>query len=52
LARTIIYSLNEEPPKDVISDRLDVSREVLDKHYNKQSKNEQMKTRREYLDGL
>lgn len=48
----ITYSLNEETPKDVISDRMDVSREVLDKHYNKQSKDEQMETRRKYLDGL
>lgn len=48
----ITYSLNEETPKDVISDRMDVSREVLDKHYNKQSKDEQMDTRRKYIEGL
>jgi site-specific recombinase XerD len=48
----ITYSLNEETPKDVISDRMDVSREILDKHYNKQSMDEQMDTRRKYLDGL
>lgn len=48
----ITYSLNEETPKDVVRDRMDVSREVLDKHYNKQSKDEQMETRRKYLDGL
>ena len=48
----ITYSLNDETLKDVISDRMDVSREVLDKHYNKQSKDEQMETRRKYLNGL
>jgi site-specific recombinase XerD len=48
----ITYSLNEETPKDVISDRMDVSKEILDKHYNKQSKDEQMETRRRHLEGL
>ncbi|MFC7204705.1 tyrosine-type recombinase/integrase [Haloferax namakaokahaiae] len=48
----ITYMLNKETPKDVVSDRMDVSREVLDKHYNKQSKDEQMGTRRKYLEGL
>ena len=48
----ITYLLNKETPKDVISDRMDVSREILDKHYNKQSMNEQMDTRRKYLNGL
>lgn len=48
----ITYSLNEETPKDVISDRMDVSKEILDKHYNKQSKDEQMQTRKKHLEGL
>lgn len=48
----ITYMLNKETPKDVVSDRMGVSREILDKHYNKQSKDEQMDTRRKYLEGL
>lgn len=48
----ITYSLNRDTPKDVISDRMDVSREILDKHYNKQSKDEQMETRRKYVENL
>ncbi|SET84435.1 hypothetical protein SAMN04488694_11427 [Natrinema hispanicum] len=47
-----LSNYNKDTPKDVISDRMDVSREVLDKHYNKQSKDEQMKTRRRLLEDL
>jgi len=31
---------------------MDVSKEILDKHYNKRSKDEQMDTRRKHLEGL
>lgn len=48
----VTYTLNKEAPKDVASDRMNLNREVLDKHYNKQSKEEQMETQRKYLNGL
>ena len=48
----ITYMLNEDTPQKVISDRMDVSSEVLDKHYNKQSKDEQMNIRQKYINDL
>jgi len=47
--RAITHSLNEQLPKDILTDRMDVSREILDKHYNKQSLEEQMEAPREHL---
>ncbi|WP_255168786.1 tyrosine-type recombinase/integrase [Natrononativus amylolyticus] len=49
---SITHTLNQDTPKDVISDRMDVSKEILDKHYNKQTKDEQMETRKQYLEGI
>jgi integrase len=45
----VTESLNAGQPKDVTADRVDMSREVMDKHYDKATKNEQMERREEYL---
>jgi hypothetical protein len=39
-------------PRAVVSDRANVSEEVLDKHYDQRSEKEKMEQRREYLDDL
>jgi len=49
---SITYHRNAEVPKDVASERMNVSREVLDKHYDRRSKSEQREARRKYLDGI
>ena len=48
----ITHMLNRGKPKDVASERMNVSREVLDTHYDRRNKAEQMETRRRYLEDL
>lgn len=48
----ITHMLNLGKPKDVASERMNVSREVLDAHYDRRNKAEQMDTRRRYLEDL
>ena len=43
---------NANVPKDVASDRMDVSGEVLDKHYDMASQEEKRKRRRAFLDTI
>ncbi|WP_202593752.1 tyrosine-type recombinase/integrase [Halolamina rubra] len=45
----VTESLNAGQPKDVTADRVDMSHEVMDKHYDKATKNEQMERREDYL---
>lgn len=53
IRRTAITEhLNAEVPKDVVSERANVSREVLDKHYNVQTEDEKVRLREKYLDSL
>ena len=49
---SITYHLKEDVPKQVVSDRTNVSPDVLDKHYNEMTHEEQMNQRRGYLDNL
>jgi hypothetical protein len=47
---SLTHLLKNDVPKQVVSDRADVSPDVLDKHYNKMIEQEKMEQRREYLD--
>lgn len=43
---------NANVPKDVTSDRMDVSGDVLDKHYDHASESERRERRKEFLNGI
>jgi len=47
---SITHFLTKDVPVEVVSDRMDVSRKVLDKHYNKRSAEVKLEQRRGYLD--
>jgi len=46
---SITWHLREKIPKHLVSDRMDVSPDVLDKHYDARSDEERMRQRRDYL---
>ena len=46
---SITYHLKQDVPKQVVSDRTNVSPDVLDEHYNEMTHEEQMEQRREHL---
>lgn len=48
----ITHWLSSDLPETVVSDRANVSPEVLDKHYDRRSEREKMEQRRGYLDDL
>jgi len=47
---SITKRLRDGTPQDVVSDRSNVSREVLDKHYDQRSEDEKMEQRRRFLE--
>jgi len=47
---SITHFLTEDVPVEVVSDRMNVSRKVLDKHYDKRSEEVKLEQRRGYLD--
>ena len=49
---SITHHRKAEIPKDVASERMNVSTEVLDKHYDRRTKEEQREARQKYLDRL
>ena len=49
---SITHHLSEDVPEKVISDRMNVGQEVLDKHYDQRSEEVKAEQRRRYLDDL
>jgi integrase len=49
---SITHALTNDVPVEVIGDRMNVSRDVLDKHYHKRSEEVKLEQRRGYLDNL
>jgi site-specific recombinase XerD len=45
----ITYHLQEDTPEKIVSDRMDVSLSVLEKHYDQRSEQEKVNQRRQYL---
>jgi hypothetical protein len=44
--------LNSDVPKEVVSDRANVTAGILDEHYDRRSQHEKMEQRREYLNNI
>ncbi|QFU82597.1 tyrosine-type recombinase/integrase [Natronorubrum aibiense] len=48
----ITHHLTEDVPIEVVSDRMNVSRDVLDQHYDRRSEEVKVEQRREYLSNI
>lgn len=49
---SITHHLSEDVPEKVVSDRMNVGQDVLDKHYDRRSEETKVEQRRGYLEGL
>jgi site-specific recombinase XerD len=49
---SITYHLSEDVPDKVVSDRMNVSLDVIEKHYDRRSEQEKADQRRNYLDNV
>ena len=49
---SITHYLTEDIPVEIVSDRMNVSRKVLDEHYDERSQEVKMEQRRNYLDDI
>lgn len=49
---SITYHLTEDVPEKVVSDRMNVSADVIDKHYDQRSEEVKVEQRREFIDGI
>jgi integrase len=49
---SITHYLTEDVPTEVVSDRMNVSRDVLDQHYDRRSEEVKLEQRRGYLDEI
>jgi len=48
----ITHWLTQDVPTEAVSDRMNVTKDVLDEHYDKRSKRERMEQRRDYLNDI
>ena len=48
----VSHYLTEDIPAEIVSDRMNVSRKVLDEHYDERSQEVKMEQRRDYLDNI
>jgi hypothetical protein len=44
--------LSEDVPEEVVSDRMNVSLDVLEKHYDRRTERKKSEQRREYVDDI
>ncbi|MFC7059185.1 hypothetical protein [Halovenus salina] len=49
---SITHFLSQDVPVEIVGDRMNVSRDVLDKHYDKRSEEVKLEQRRGYLDNV
>jgi hypothetical protein len=49
---SITHFLTCDVPVEIVGDRMDVSRKVLNKHYDRRSKQVKVEQRRRYLDNI
>lgn len=49
---SITYYLTNDVPVEIVGDRMNVSRKVLDKHYDRRSEEVKLEQRRAYLDNI
>jgi len=49
---SITHFLSQDVPVEIVGDRMDVSRDVLDKHYDRRSEGVKLEQRRGYLDKI
>lgn len=49
---SITHMLNKDVPKQVVSDRMDVNEQALEKHYDQRTKEEKMEVRRKYINDV
>lgn len=48
----ITHHLSEDVPKEIVSERMSVSTDVLDLHYDAHTKEEKRQNRERYLDDI
>jgi len=49
---SITHFLTEDVPEKVVSDRMNVGQDVLDKHYDKRDEEVKVEQRRDYINGI